>query len=180
MCDSSFVGGRYHTVGTLAITVSPDPDGDLLCTEYGVRSTWCSVTRDLHTPYCSILYSWSLSGHETYLIEREYRDWHPICGVQGTSMPLHICISAYPRLQTLDLSICIWTGFWRRVKGFLLSILRTTLLLSLIGPLAVLLWQCSSSFSPVRVSIYSRVVDSIHPFSTEYYISVSHSLLFCF
>ena len=58
MCDSFFVGGRYHTVGTLIITVypmqTPDPEGDLLCT--GVRSTrYGDVTRELRTPYCSIL-----------------------------------------------------------------------------------------------------------------------------
>ena len=110
MCDSFFVGGRYHTVGTLTITVypmqTPDPEGDLLCT--GVRSTrygdgtWLANSVLRIVAYYFILLTssracrssralWSLSGHETYLIEREYRDWHSICGVQSTSaMPLHI------------------------------------------------------------------------------------------
>lgn len=89
------------------------------------------------------------------------------------------CISAYPRLQHLIYQFAYELDSEDGLKGSFLSILLTTLLLSIIGPLADLLWQCSSSFFPVRVTIYSGV-DSIHPFSTEYSVSVSSSLLFCF
>ena len=72
--------------------------------EYGVRGTvmWLANSVLRIVAYYFILLTssracrssralWSLSGHETYLIEREYRDWHSICGVQSTSaMPLHI------------------------------------------------------------------------------------------